>query len=215
MSREYPDYPMVGVGVVVWKDNAVLLIQRGKPPRAGTWSLPGGRQELGETTREAGVREVREETGLEVDIKDLIDVVDTIHRDDEGRVRMQYTLVDYWAEWVSGELVAGTDAADARWVDPADLPAYNLWDETLRVIDLFSESALAPVIHPTSGERPEKPACEKPLDPAHIDRARRPGEHGALGNRVTCNPRRRLLQVRRAGRHIVGPTGKSVHRTPI
>ena len=117
MSREYPDYPMVGVGVVVWKDNAVLLIQRGKPPRAGTWSLPGGRQELGETTREAGVREVREETGLEVDIKDLIDVVDTIHRDDEGHVHMQYTLVDYWAEWVSGEPVAGTDAADARWVN--------------------------------------------------------------------------------------------------
>lgn len=140
MSREYPDYPMVGVGVVVWKDNAVLLIQRGKPPRAGTWSLPGGRQELGETTREAGVREVREETGLEVDIKDLIDVVDTIHRDDEGHVHMQYTLVDYWAEWVSGELVAGTDAADARWVNPADLPAYNLWDETLRIIDLSAKT---------------------------------------------------------------------------
>ena len=140
MSREYPDYPMVGVGVVVWKDNAVLLIQRGKPPRAGTWSLPGGRQELGETTREAGVREVREETGLEVEIKDLIDVVDTIHRDDEGHVHMQYTLVDYRAEWVSGEPEAGTDAADARWVNPADLPAYNLWDETLRVIDLSAKA---------------------------------------------------------------------------
>ena len=99
MTREYPDYPMVGVGVVVWKDETVLLIQRGKPPRAGAWSLPGGRQELGETTREAGVREVLEETGIKIEIKDLIDVVDTINRDDSGRVRMQYTLVDYWAEW--------------------------------------------------------------------------------------------------------------------
>ena len=169
MSREYPDYPMVGVGVVVWKDNAVLLIQRGKPPRAGTWSLPGGRQELGETTREAGVREVREETGLEVDIKDLIDVVDTIHRDDEGRVHMQYTLVDYWAEWVSGEPVAGTDAADARWVDPRICPHTTCGTKPC-ASSTFRQNALAPVIHHlTSGGRPEKPACEKPLDPAHSD----------------------------------------------
>ena len=140
MTREYPEYPMVGVGVVVWKGEAVLLIQRGKPPREGAWSLPGGRQELGETTREAGVREVLEETGLEIEIKDLIDVVDSINRDDSGRVRMQYTLVDYWAEWVSGVLTAGTDAADARWVNPEDLPDYNLWDETHRVIDLSAKA---------------------------------------------------------------------------
>lgn len=140
MTREYPDYPMVGVGVVVWKDETVLLIQRGKPPRAGAWSLPGGRQELGETTREAGVREVLEETGIKIEIKDLIDVVDTINRDDSGRVRMQYTLVDYWAEWKSGEPTASTDAADARWVHPEDLPDYNLWDETLRVIHVSAKS---------------------------------------------------------------------------
>ena len=140
MTREYPEYPMVGVGVVVWKDEAVLLIQRGKPPRTGAWSLPGGRQELGETTREAGVREVLEETSLEIEIKGLIDVVDTINRDDSGRVRMQYTLVDYWAEWKSGEPTASTDAADARWVHPEDLPDYNLWDETLRVIHVAAKS---------------------------------------------------------------------------
>ena len=140
MTREYPDYPMVGVGVVVWKDETVLLIQRGKPPRAGAWSLPGGRQELGETTREAGVREVFEETGIKIEIKDLIDVVDTINRDDSGRVRMQYALVDYWAEWKFGELTAGTDAADARWVHPEDLPDYNLWGETLRVIHVSAKS---------------------------------------------------------------------------
>ena len=61
MSREYPDAPMVGVGVVVWRGDELLLIQRGKPPREGAWSLPGGRQKLGETTREAGRREVMEE----------------------------------------------------------------------------------------------------------------------------------------------------------
>lgn len=140
MTREYPDYPMVGVGVVVWKGDMVLLIQRGKPPRAGAWSLPGGRQELGETTREAGRREVLEETGLEVEIKGLIDVVDSINRDPDGRVRMQYTLVDYWAEWLAGEPSASTDAADARWVHPENLPEYNLWDETLRIIALSSKA---------------------------------------------------------------------------
>ncbi|MDP6389425.1 MAG: NUDIX hydrolase [Alphaproteobacteria bacterium] len=136
MSREYPDAPMVGVGVVVWRGDELLLIQRGKPPREGAWSLPGGRQKLGETTRETGRREVMEETGLEVEIGELIDVIDAISRDDEDRVRMQYTLVDYTAEWVSGEAVAASDAAGCRWVDPDDLDAFELWDETLRVIAL-------------------------------------------------------------------------------
>ncbi|MEE2689099.1 MAG: NUDIX hydrolase [Pseudomonadota bacterium] len=140
MTREYPEYPMVGVGVVVWKGETVLIIQRGKPPRVGTWSLPGGRQELGETTREAGVREVLEETGLCIKIKGLIDVVDSISRDGDGRVRMQYTLVDYWAEWISGDPVASTDADDARWVHPDELPTYKLWDETLRVIDISAKA---------------------------------------------------------------------------
>ena len=140
MTREYPEYPMVGVGVVVWKGETVLIIHRGTPPRVGTWSLPGGRQELGETTREAGVREVLEETGLCIKIKGLIDVVDSISRDGDGRVRMQYTLVDYWAEWISGDPVASTDADDARWVHPDELPTYKLWDETLRVIDISAKA---------------------------------------------------------------------------
>ncbi len=63
MSREYPEKPMVGVGVVVWRGAQFLLIRRGKPPRAGLWSLPGGLQELGETVRETAAREIREETG--------------------------------------------------------------------------------------------------------------------------------------------------------
>lgn len=134
MSREYPGYPMVGVGVVVWRGDEVLLIKRGKPPRAGSWSLPGGRQKLGETTRDAGVREVMEETGVEVCIEGLVDVVDSITRDEHGRVRLHYTLVDFRARWVSGEPSAATDAADARWVHADDLGAYGLWHETLRVI---------------------------------------------------------------------------------
>ena len=133
---------MVGVGVVVWKGNKVLLIQRGKPPRAGSWSLPGGRQELGETTRQAGEREVLEETGLIVKIKGLIDVIDTIDRDDDGLVRMQYTLIDYWADWLAGEPKAASDATEAIWVHPKNLKPYKLWDKTYRIIALADETRI-------------------------------------------------------------------------
>lgn len=136
MSREYPDRPFVGVGVVVWRGDEVLLIERGKGPRSGGWSLPGGKQELGETVRETAHREIREETAVEIEITGLLDVVDLVRKDGAGRVQFHYTLVDFTAEWVSGEAVAGTDAAAARWVRLEDLDQYRLWDETLRVIRL-------------------------------------------------------------------------------
>ena len=140
MSREYPERPMVGVGVVVWRGPQFLLIRRGKPPRAGSWSLPGGMQELGETVRETAAREIREETGLEIEVSDLIDVFDTITRDEAGRVRLQYTLVDFTAEWRGGDAVAGSDAAGVKWADPDDLDQYDLWTETARAIRLSAAS---------------------------------------------------------------------------
>ena len=136
MSREYPDRPFVGVGVVIWRDDKLLLIQRGKAPRYGSWSLPGGRQKLGETVRETALREVAEETGLAIEIIHLIDVVDAVTHDDDGRVRYHYTLVDFGAEWRDGEAVAASDAAGVRWVDPNDLDEFALWDETVRIIRL-------------------------------------------------------------------------------
>ena len=139
-SVERPlERPVVGVGVVVWKDGKVLLIRRGKSPMRGRWSLPGGRQELGETVREAAVREVREETGLEIRLGELLDVVDTMRRDDSGAVTLQYTLVDFDADWTAGEPVAASDAEHAEWADPDDLAPYNLWSETLRIIALSRE----------------------------------------------------------------------------
>ncbi|MEE8333834.1 MAG: NUDIX domain-containing protein, partial [Alphaproteobacteria bacterium] len=96
--RQYPTRPYVGVGVVIFREEKVLLAQRGKWPRRGTWSIPGGAQELGETVHEAGRREIREETALEIDIIGLIDVVDAITHDDAGAVLFHYTLVDLAAE---------------------------------------------------------------------------------------------------------------------
>lgn len=81
MSREYPARPIAGVGVVVLRDEHVLMIRRGREPRIGQWSIPGGKQELGETWQETAVREVREETGVEIDVIGIVDVVDAIVRD--------------------------------------------------------------------------------------------------------------------------------------
>ena len=134
--NDYPNRPLVGVGVVAIKDGRVLLIRRAKPPRAGRWSLPGGRQRLGETVRETARRELREETGVEVEVTALLDVVDSITRDDAGAIAYHYTLVDVLAEWRGGAPRAGGDAAEAFWADPEDLGSYELWDETLRLIRL-------------------------------------------------------------------------------
>ncbi len=134
--NDYPNRPLVGVGVVAVKDSRVLLIRRGKPPREGGWSLPGGRQRLGETVRETARRELREETGVEATVTALLDVVDSITRDDDGAIAYHYTLIDFLAEWRHGEVRAGGDAAEAVWADPGDLGPYELWDETLRLIRL-------------------------------------------------------------------------------
>jgi len=134
--NDYPNRPLIGVGVVVFKDDSVLLIRRGKPPREGQWSLPGGRQRLGERIEETARREVQEEAGVEIAVGPLIDVVDSITRDAEGKVQYHYTLVDLQAEWRAGDLRAGHDAAEALWADPADLSGYGLWAETERIVAL-------------------------------------------------------------------------------
>lgn len=136
MIRQYPDRPIVGIGIVIFRAGQVLLIRRGKPPREGGWSLPGGAQELGETVYEAARREVGEETGLEVDIVDTVAVVDSIIRDGAGAVEYHYTLVDVLAEWRAGEARPGGDAAEVVWADPDDLDPYDLWSETVRIIGL-------------------------------------------------------------------------------
>ena len=137
MRREFPDRPIVGVGVVVWRADRVLLIRRGKPPRAGQWSLPGGAQELGETVAETARREVLEETGLVLASLDLLTVVDLIEPAPEpGRFHYHYTLVDFVAEAAPGDAIAAGDAVAVAWFDRASLQGLGLWSETLRIIDL-------------------------------------------------------------------------------
>jgi ADP-ribose pyrophosphatase YjhB (NUDIX family) len=142
--NDYPNRPLIGVGVVVFKGDRVLLIRRGKPPREGQWSLPGGRQRLGERIEAAARREVAEEAGIEIEVGSLVDVVDSITRDDRGVVQYHYTLVDLVAEWRAGEATAGHDAAEVVWADPADLAPYDLWRETERIIALAAGKRARP-----------------------------------------------------------------------
>jgi 8-oxo-dGTP diphosphatase len=129
-------WPIVGVGAVVWNEKReVVLIRRDQPPRRGDWSIPGGRVEWGETLRDAILREVKEETGLKVEIVAPIETVDSITRDETGAVVVHYVLVDFVARAVSGLLQAGSDAADARFVPFAALGDYQLWSETQRIIE--------------------------------------------------------------------------------
>ena len=127
-------YPRVGVGVVVFKDNKVLLVQRGQEPNKGSWSIPGGKQELGEVLIETARREVGEETGILIDEPQLLETLDMIERDPTGNILYHYTLIDFMANWMAGDVQAGDDAVQAIWVDVDDLSSYKLWAETTRVI---------------------------------------------------------------------------------
>ena len=132
-----PRHPRPAVGVVCIRGyDEVLLIRRGKPPRAGGWSLPGGRLEWGETLACAALRELVEETGVTARLTGLIAVVDGLFEPDEqGTPTAHYVLVDYAARWISGDPVAGDDALDARFFHRGELAGLGLWSETLRIIE--------------------------------------------------------------------------------
>lgn len=136
VAREYPARPWVGVGVIVWKDDTVLLVRRGRPPRLGEWSLPGGAQETGETVFDAAVREIAEETGLSIVPTGIVTVVDSIVPDDEGRIRYHYTIVEVEAEWRSGEPLCADDALEAQWAAVDSVGRLVPWGETERIVRL-------------------------------------------------------------------------------
>ena len=123
-QREFPLTPLVGVGGIVVHENRVLLVQRGTEPLKGQWSIPGGLVDVGETLREAVIREVREETGLYVEPIELIELLDRIHREGE-RVRYHYVLADYLCRVTGGTLAAASDADAVRWVERAEWNSHS------------------------------------------------------------------------------------------
>ena len=134
MQREFPEVPLVGVGSIIIENDRVVLVKRAHPPIQGEWSIPGGVLEVGELVREAAIREAREETGLIVEPGELLGVFDRILRDAEKRVQYHYVLIDFLCRRVAGELFAASDAAEVRWFTRAELPALNLAEDTLEVI---------------------------------------------------------------------------------
>jgi 8-oxo-dGTP diphosphatase len=128
-----PSHPVVGVGAVVLDGDRVLLVKRGKEPLRGRWLVPGGMVELGETLTDAVVREVREETGLEVRPREVVFVFDRVEREG-AELLYHYVIVDYACDLVGGGLVPGSDAEDAAWVRLADLPRYDVPEPALELI---------------------------------------------------------------------------------
>lgn len=115
-SRRYPARPLLGVGAVIFRDDKVLLIERGKEPLKGWWTLPGGLAETGERLECAVRREVMEETGLEVRPEEVVAVFERIMPDVEGRTEFHYVIIDYLCECTGGTLAAASDVAAAKWV---------------------------------------------------------------------------------------------------
>ena len=132
--REYPERPIVGVGGVVISDGRALLIKRGYPPLQGEWSIPGGTLELGETLLEGVRRELAEETAIEVRIVDLVEVFERVFRDEAGKVRYHFVILDYLCEAISGSAAAGSDVSDVAWASEAELGQYSLTSTATRVI---------------------------------------------------------------------------------
>ncbi|MFL7811407.1 MAG: NUDIX hydrolase [Anaerolineae bacterium] len=126
MSRTYPERPIVAVGAAVCRGERVLVVQRGREPSLGRWTLPGGAVDLGERMRDAAAREVREECGIEIEVGEVVTVLDNIVRDEHGAVRYHYAIVDFAARYVSGELVPNEELTGAAWITPAQFDAYDV-----------------------------------------------------------------------------------------
>jgi ADP-ribose pyrophosphatase YjhB (NUDIX family) len=127
--RQYPDRPIVAVGAAVCREGRVLIVQRGKAPSKGVWTVPGGAVHLGETMRQAAAREVEEECGIQIEVGEVVGILDNIIRDQDATqpgIRYHYAIVDFAARHVRGELAPSDELMGAAWVEPSELDAYRV-----------------------------------------------------------------------------------------
>jgi 8-oxo-dGTP diphosphatase len=134
VKRDYPEHPIIGVGAVIVEGDRVLLVRRASEPLRGEWSVPGGMLELGEKLRDGVSREVEEETGLQVEPGEVLDVFDSIFTDTLGRTQYHYVLIDYLCVPISGQAHAASDVSDVRWVTAEALPAMELRESIEQVV---------------------------------------------------------------------------------
>ncbi|MGA2740488.1 MAG: NUDIX hydrolase [Bryobacteraceae bacterium] len=133
--RRYPKLPILGVGALIFNRDKILLVERGKEPLKGYWSLPGGVLEAGETLEHGVVREVREETGLEVQPLKVVEIFERIIRDAHGAIEYHYVVIDYICRITGGSLRAADDASQVAWVARGKLSTYRITAGTLPVIE--------------------------------------------------------------------------------
>ncbi len=133
MGKEYPKMPVVAVGALILQDHNILLVRRANEPGKGKWSIPGGTVELGELLKDAVVREVYEETGLVVEVLDLLDIIEVIRKDDAGNITFHYVILDYLAKPIGGTLRAASDASDVVWVSVDEAMSMEI-TESLRAM---------------------------------------------------------------------------------
>ncbi len=126
MKRLYPKQPIIGVGAVIICDGKILLEKRKYEPGKGKWSIPGGLVELGENVEQTVIREVKEETGLDVEKPENIDVVDNIIKDKNGEIKYHFVIIDYFLKLIGGTLKAADDAEELKWVPFANVEKYDL-----------------------------------------------------------------------------------------
>jgi 8-oxo-dGTP diphosphatase len=134
MKRDYPDLPILGVGAVIVSQGRVLLVRRATEPLKGEWSVPGGVLELGEKLHDGVRREVLEETGLEVEPQQVLEVLDSIFNDQQGRTQYHFVLIDYLCSVTGGEAQAGSDVSAVKWVTEDELAALELRESIERVL---------------------------------------------------------------------------------
>jgi len=133
-KNDYPDHPRVAVGAVVFKEERVLLVRRGQPPAEDLWAIPGGSVKIGETLQEAAEREIREETGIQIQAAEPIYTFDVIERDAAGKVRFHYVIVDLAADYVMGNPSPGDDAVEARWVSADEISKLKVSAATVKLL---------------------------------------------------------------------------------
>lgn len=128
------NHPILAVGAVVFHNDAVLLVKRAKPPNAGEWAIPGGKVKMGETLQQAAEREILEETGITIRAGEVIYQFEIIERDEQGKVKKHYVILDLIASYISGVPKANDDASDARWVVPEELAALPVNPTTIQLL---------------------------------------------------------------------------------
>lgn len=134
MKRDYPEHPIIGVGAVIVRGDKALLVRRATEPLKDEWSVPGGILELGEKLRVGVAREALEETGLTVEVGEVLDVFDSIFPDADGRTQYHFVLIDFVCRPIAGEAKAGSDVSEVRWVKEDELAALNLRDSIAEVV---------------------------------------------------------------------------------